>query len=563
MDGFDTDCQLLTVSEKIEGADVRLAFGDGRREIYSRTVPLAQLRKQGLAAAMAEKPGQLLKRFDATAGADAGHALCEWLFGDNAAQCALIRALQGNAAQGLEPNVRAVRLRLELSFSHDELLEQPWHLLSWMGQRLITSGWVIYLAPKEHKPEDGSFAWPPQVLLIAPEVGDGIDTQAHVREVDCVLQDAGIPRNSVKRVGTREELKAACAGQRFDLVYFYGHGDATGDSPRVMLAIDDFGDRKPDPLSIAELEQLLPRTGTTQLNPLIVYLNTCQTGAGGFHGAGNMLCGRGRVVLSHLCAVEASTARARAQRFFQQLLLKNRSPVDAFMPEQGKLPSDPLAWMAGAVHSSIRGWSSPRERSAQVSHDERWPERLDRDRQRSSVTDVIRTSLIRNSLAPRQSLTPEQAEKSPLRGVAFVAVAQEGNLLRRHGTQLFTFIKDDLGLGRPCFQIEVEVPKQQEPMTPEWNECLLSALNAAPGDQLSSAVRGYLRKESIEDGDALLWIDFGGWPRPEHQKQPSIKKWVEACRHWLATIDAGPKLRFGFFSGSRAMRPTARRCRKA
>ncbi len=272
--------------------------------------------------------------------------------------------------------------------------------------------------------------------------------------------------------------------------------------------------------------------------PRIVYLNTCSAGAGGWHGAGNLLCFPGNVVLTHLCPVRVGAAQGRAERFFHRLAHDGDDPVTSFLPRHNELASGGFAWMCGAIHSSARAWRLARPSETVCDEpDERWALRLDRRPQRMMVLDRVNYNLLRAA--------------TPRRGAAFVAAAGPGNHLHQLGEQLFTFLRDDEHMRRHLLRLDVTVPPDDARSQEPWDEHMRMALGAGPSATLVDAMTGFLRSRGVEDGHAVVWLDFGGWPRAASGR-PIVRTtgWLRRCRHWTERhFSALPRLRVAYFLG--------------
>lgn len=531
------DAENLLVAELGEfGVDesAKVAFKDGQtgRTLRVRRIALPDLRALRLADELASG---IERAFGGVRGLERGAELTRWLFGDHDSQRQLVRALAGPLGAAVEPNVLSLSRRLEIRCADPLVLAQPWQLLSWQGLRLIDHGWSVYLTPPQLEPAEGIVPALPLVLVVAPatapDLVDDVGARHHVAELTACLKNLGLPSKGVRVVTSLAEIDAACErSARWDIVYFFGHGHADRGGASLVLA-NGFGGAERVPL--IDVEAVIRGAG-----PAIVYLNACRAGASGWYGAGHRLVAPGRVVLSHLCPIEAPTAAERALGFFRRVLVERLDPVASFTQgAKGGTPSG-TAWMAGTVHAGARTWRIEGTRAATRQEDsERWALGLDRSVQRDTVMSRVHNDLFR----------------PPLHGIAFVAHGGPDNLVEHFGRQAYDFIRDDevLYLRRlPIVRIEVSSPPQPTLTEEPWTEHLLEALGGQAGERIHDAVSAYLRSErNIHDGRALLWLNFG---RPKYVQgglRSLIHRWLGVCKTWterLCRIDA---LRVAFIVG--------------
>lgn len=536
----------LLVAEFGEFADddcAKVAFKDGQtgRTLRVRRVSRAELRELRLAEDLASGHE---RAFGGARGFERGGELTRWLFGENDSQRALVKALAGPLGSVLEPNVLSLSRRLEIRCADPVVLAQPWHLLAWQGLRLIEQGWSVYLTPPHVEPAEGVVPAIPLILVIAPGLAadrvDDVGTGRHVAALTASLKGVGLPSNCIHTVTSLAEIEAACErAARWDVVYSFGHGHADHGGASLVLA-DGHGGAEAVPL--VDLEAVLRAA-----KPSIVYLNACRVGASGWFGAGHRLCAPGRVVLSHLCPIEASAAAERALGFFRRLLVERVDPITSFTQgAKGSAPSG-TAWMAGTIHAGARTWRIEAARAAiRQTDSEQWALGLDRSVQRDTVTSRVHNDLFR----------------PPLRGLAFVAHGGLDDLVDRFGRQAFEFIRDAeiLQMRRlPVVQVDVTAPPEPTHTEEPWTEHLLAALGGQASDRLEDAVSAYLRSErNIQDGRALLWLNFG---RPHYARgglRSLVHRWLGVCKTWTDRLSRIEALRATFVIGleiSEAERP--------
>lgn len=532
------DGESLLVAEIGDAGDgyARIAIKDGQtgRPLRPRKVPWAELR--GLRLAEDLGSSGLERAFGGVRGLERGGELTRWLFGDSDGQRELVRGVMGERLGASDPNVLTlVGTRLEIRSAEPTVLAQPWQLLAWQGLRLIDHGWSVVLTPPHVEPTEGVVPASPLILIVAPAKApqhiDDVGAGRHVAELTAFFRTLGLPGKCVRVVTSLVEIEAACEQTaRWDIVYFYGHGHADGAGASLVLA-DGFGGEEKVPL--VDLEAVIRAA-----NPAIVLLNACRAGASGWYGAGHRLCAAGRVVLSHLCTIEATAAAERGLGFFRRLLLDGADPVASFTTEaRGGAPSG-TAWMAGTIHAGARSWRIEGSRSVSRQEDsERWALGLDRSTQRGSVMTGVHNDLVR----------------SKLRGIAFVAQGGPDNLVELFGRQAYDFLCDDemLHAGRlPLVRVDVAIPPQPTLTEQPWTEHLLAALGGRAEDRLKDAVGAYLRSErSIPDGRALLWLNFGRPRIEEGVLRRFLHSWLEVCRTWTEQLQGIDPLRLAFVLG--------------
>lgn len=537
---------ILLVAEFGEFGDdeyAKVTFKDGQtgRVVRTRRVSRAELRELRLADDLASGHE---RAFAGVRGFERGAELTRWLFGENDSQRLLVRALAGPLGSALEPNVLSLSRRIEIRTVDPIVLAQPWHLLSWHGLRLIEEGWSVYLTPPHVEPAEGVVPAIPLILVIAPglsaDVVDDVGTGRHVAALTACLRGVGLPGNCIRTVTSLAEIDAACErAARWDVVYYFGHGNADSDGASLLLA-DGFGGSEAVPL--VDLEAVLRAA-----NPSIVYINACRAGASGWFGAGHRLCAPGRVVLSHLCPIEAAAAAERALGFFRRLLFERVDPITSFSQgARGSAPSG-TAWMAGTIHAGARAWRIEATRPVIRQEDgERWALGLDRSAQRATVTSGVHTDLFGKTL----------------RGLAFVAHGGLDDLVDRFGQQAYEFLRDDVilqTLRLPIVQVDVPAPPQPTHTEEPWTEHLLAALGGQASDVLEDAVSAYLRgARKIQDGRALLWLNFGRLHYVGDGLFSLVHRWLEVCKMWTGRLSRIEALRTTFVVGleiSEAERP--------
>lgn len=531
------DGESLLVAEIGDGGDglAKISIKDGQtgRPVRPRKVPWAELR--GLRLAEDLGSSGLDRAFGGVRGLERGAELTRWLFGDNDSQRELVRALIGEKLGASEPNVLSLARRLEIRSAEPTVLAQPWLLLAWQGLRLIEQGWSVVLAPPHIEPAEGVVPANPLILVIAPatapELVDDIGARRHVAELTACVKTIGLPSKCVRVVTSLAEIDAACERTpRWDIVYFYGHGHADGGGASLVLA-DGFGGE--EKVLLVDLEAVIRGA-----SPAIVFLNACKAGASGWYGAGHRLCAAGRVVLSHLCTIEATAAAERALGFFRRLLIDRADPVASFTAgARGSAPSG-TAWMAGTIHAGARIWRiDPSRGAGQQEDSERWALGLDRSTQRGSVMTGVHNDLVR----------------SKLHGIAFIAQGGPDNLVEHFGRQAYDFLRDDemLHTGRlPLVRVDVAIPPQPTLTDQPWTEHLLAALGGRAGERLKDAVSTYLRSErSIQDGRALLWLNFGRPPMEEGVLRRFLHSWLGVCKTWTEQLYSIGSLRIAFVLG--------------
>ncbi|AUB82755.1 hypothetical protein [Candidatus Thiodictyon syntrophicum] len=294
-----------------------------------------------------------------------------------------------------DQRIDADEARLQIDTDDEHITRLPWPLLYRDGVFCCANGWSVALGSGARRAE---VRLPPQprLLLVMPEPGGVSPTQAaaHLDELETLLS-AGLPTlrqgRQLQVARTWEAFLTQCRDFRPELVYYYGHGLATGlESTRLVFA-DAQGRRDDRP--VADLAQVL---GNLETPPLLAYINCCQGDAGGLLGAGRQLARCIPAVVTNRTVAMIAAARGQALALWDALLLKGESPHRALATLYARRSGPDLSladarWMTPVLHAGYGTWHSepPGVRLA-ADHDPYWHLKIDRVSQYHTVAGEAR-----------------------------------------------------------------------------------------------------------------------------------------------------------------------------
>jgi hypothetical protein len=282
-----------------------------------------------------------------------------------------------------------VDVRIICDDEHASML--PWVLLAHQGIFLCATGWSITLAGGVAHQE---FRLPeqPTVLIVAPQPKGAEPTEAdtHLQKLRARLS-ALFPhfvKDDYWRVCVSwEDFVGLPADFSADIVYYYGHGIADDFTARLVFATGPTGSRVDKP--IADFAQKLR---TCPQPPLLVYLNCCKGGAGGFLGAGRQLGKFIPAVVTNRTFAEIDAAQAQASMFLESSLLQGAAPHLALTRVLGQMPNIKLSfdnprWMTPVAYCSYDTWiAKPPSKKDPFENEPFWHLTLDRDPQFGKVS---------------------------------------------------------------------------------------------------------------------------------------------------------------------------------
>ncbi len=283
-------------------------------------------------------------------------------------------------------------VEVQIVTEDEHIARLPWVLLNRRGPFLCASGWSVSLTRSAAGQEDCELPPSPRLLVVAPEPSAWTPTHAaaHLEELEETLSaaDSHFRRGRHLRVvSSWEELAPALDELQPHLLYYYGHGQGTLNSSRLVFARG--AERSPREVPVADFAQLLRRHAGPQL--LFAYVNCCQGDAGGILGAGWQLGEIVPAVVTNRTQAYISTARSQALELWRAVLLRGEAPHRAVSTLHARIEDPGLSfrnsrWMNPAVHRRYGHWTAnpprPRLRSE---HDPHWGMKLDRVKQFGQV----------------------------------------------------------------------------------------------------------------------------------------------------------------------------------
>ena len=310
-----------------------------------------------------------------------GEYLWNEVFGDRAAEC-------WNRLPNIASEIRIVT-------TDERIARLPWNLMGREGGHCVLRNVMVALATRtDHEPAE--LPPLPHVLVVAPQPRDRDPTAgaAHLDEFEAMLRGAD-PRYA--QGGQR--LRIVRSWQEFldvrdfkaDVVYYYGHGFADGDSAELWFENEN-GLARAVPL--ADFANALLRV----CKPVIVYLNCCQGDAAGYLGAGFQFGDRVPALVANRATATVDLARKQGMLFWRRVLLDGADPGQAVRElylgylEQG-LDSNSVHWMTPVLYRHYSKWqSSPllREQPSRMG-DPSWHLKVDRVPQASRILYEIET----------------------------------------------------------------------------------------------------------------------------------------------------------------------------
>jgi hypothetical protein len=221
---------------------------------------------------------------------------------------------------------RGARLRFALALLDPKLTEIPWEYLHDGADFLLRQNHSIVRVLDELQEGQAPFQ-PIQKLLFAianptrrPNDYPPFDAEGHENSMrERFLRDIAGLEVSYVRPATRDAVRAALRSERYDAVYFVGHGEFTEPGGGQLIFEDGAGDR--DRVSAGEFASWLQSAPSVRF----VYLNSCSTAqttsTSAFAGVAQraMLSGDIGAILAMQARVPQNAALDMAQGFFQEL----------------------------------------------------------------------------------------------------------------------------------------------------------------------------------------------------------------------------------------------------
>jgi hypothetical protein len=180
-----------------------------------------------------------------------------------------------------------------------------------------------------------------------------------------------------------------------DVFYYYGHGQGTANSTRLVAA-SELG--APIQIPTVDVANVLRPPADSCLS--VAYINCCLGNAGGFLGVGYQLATYCPVVVTNSLTAFSETAQSQALLFFDEVLLRGHDPRWAIATVYRSCADFGLSvadarWMTPLLFANYDSWqSSPPERERFSASDPNWRLKLDRLSQFGQIYYEI-TSMLR------------------------------------------------------------------------------------------------------------------------------------------------------------------------
>jgi len=384
---------------------------------------------------------------------------------------------------------------LQIITGDEHAAHLPWVLLARQGRFLCASGWTVALtrpgleqAPCELPPS-------PRMLVAMPQPADLPPTaaQAHFEDLEELLRAADHLFQEGKHlclVTTWEDFRERLNDFQPHILYFYGHGEGTLATSRLLFAGGKGNQRHEVP--IVDLAQCLRRA--TGGPPLLAYVNCCGGDTGGLLGAGWQLGDLVPAVVTNRTTAFIPAARAQAMELWRAVLLDGTAPDAAVAGMYARVGEAGLSfrdarWMTPVLHRHYGTWRShpPKPRS-RLERDPHWRVKLDRVQQFGQV--VLQT---------REMLQ----ERKP-RVLAFLWYGEEGQGVGLFAERLKVQLREHLTPGHD-FEVCPEWPDQVE-VDPygSFEDRIFEALGVQSIDDVPARIRGETR--GARGSDTVLYV---------------------------------------------------------
>lgn len=190
-----------------------------------------------------------------------------------------------------------------------------------------------------------------------------------------------------------EKMLGHQAKERFApwIVYYYGHAAAEGDD--VFLMMDDGAH------SIAKLADLLRIHRDATLNPPVVWINGCHSGAARLNSAIRLLSPYASTVIATRTLAEVNDARALGEAVLPGIAVGGWSPVSAMrdaIAAQTAATVDSARWATPIVAVQYKAWTALAPERREDLDEESYGDialRVDRDDQVDRIAALIKTGI--------------------------------------------------------------------------------------------------------------------------------------------------------------------------
>jgi hypothetical protein len=382
---------------------------------------------------------------------------------------------------------------LRILTDDEHISRLPWVLLARDGNFLCATGWSVSLGLPNAKNEDGFLPPSPSLLIVAPEPADRAPTQAarHIEELEKRLSSAD---RYLKRgehllvVDTWEDLLRVLPRFKADLLYYYGHGQGTFDSSRLLFP--GTGTRARE-VPVMDLTQAIREVGQDRL--ALAYINCCQADAGGILGAGRQLSEVAAAVVTNRTITPVSAAQAQAQAFWEALLVRGEPPHRAVADMYSRLANlgftfGDARWMTPVLHRRYSVWqSTPPKPGNRTERDPHWRVTLDR------ITQAGQVLLETNNMLYR---------RWP-RALAYFWYGEEGQGIQLFHERLWVELQRS-AVGTTLYQVNPRWPDEWLESFRSFEDMMTEAFEVQDLEDVPGRIRGKMRSDSRKP--ALIYV---------------------------------------------------------
>lgn len=266
----------------------------------------------------------------------------------------------------------------------------PWNVLTRDKVPLVRDGWHITVAASLGALADVDFPGIPRILLVCPEPRDlpATDGKQHT---NALVQDLRkfyeqfLDPKMLAVVQHWHDFVQKLTQQRWDVIYFYGHGDGDDYGAALLFTLPDGSTQR---FSMADMAKVLKSNP-----PHILYLNACRSGNGHIGSAVMHLEELVPALVVNRTDAFTAAAREQGQTFLRQLLLEHSPPHQAISSAYSSvgLGMTSVRWMTPILYQQYRQWTFPRREVYRfASRDTHWYLKLDRAAQFSRISNDVR-----------------------------------------------------------------------------------------------------------------------------------------------------------------------------
>ena len=384
-------------------------------------------------------------------------------------------------------------VEVQILTDDEHIARLPWVLLARDGHFLSAAGWSVSLGCPGAQEEEVFLPPSPSLLIVAPEPSDQPPTRAaqHIDELETrwSAADRYLKRGeNLRVVETWEELLRVLPGFKPDLLYFYGHGEGTFGSSRLLFS-DPRGNTREVP--VADLAQAFREAGQDRL--ALAYVNCCQGDTGGLLGAGRQMGKVAAAVVTNRAVAKVSAAQTQAQEFWDALLIRGEPPHRAVAGMYSRLAILGLTfrdvrWMTPVLHRGYGVWrSSPPKPRDRTERDPNWQVTLDRLKQAGQV--FLETNRMLHHRRPR--------------ALAYFWYGEEGQGVEQFRVRLrVEFLQMPAEVS--FHKVEPDWPDESLERVRSYEDMMTAAFRVQDLEEVPGRIRGWTRSDSRRP--ALVYV---------------------------------------------------------